>query len=272
MRTAEIAGAAGLMLLLGGCSPSPARLLRQAEARWREGNYEDAIRLNRLLYNRDREGGYGAAALMNIGNIYYLNLRQLKDAIETYSQLAQEFPGRPEEFKARRQLASIYANEIGDLTQAIYEYNRILEFSDLEDRSDVEYQRARVRFQQGDYDTALRELRHIEEEGASGHLAHQVYLKIGNIYQVQKKYEDAVGCFERVTGSPCIDCRRRAHIHLMEAYEALFDFDRAIEAVRGLDPGPENNETVEREVKRLIEKQHRLDSGKSPPWLGSHPR
>ncbi len=272
MIRAGILLALGLMLLLSGCSPDPNRLLAQAEARWREGNYEDAIRLNRLLYSRYREASYGATALMNIGNIYYLNLRQLKDAIEAYNKLVQEFPGRPEEFKARKQLAAIYANEIGDLTQAIYEYNRILEAEDLEDRAEVEYQRARAHFQKGDYDIALRELRHLEEAGVRGHLAHQVYLKIGNIYQIQKKYEDAASCFAKVTGAPCIDCRRRAYLHLMETYEAIFDFDRAIAAIRSLDRTPENLETIEREVQRITEKRRRLDSGRPLQWLGTHPR
>ncbi|NWG14842.1 MAG: tetratricopeptide repeat protein [Acidobacteria bacterium] len=261
-----------LTLLITGCNAGPERLLSQAEARWREGNYEDAIRLNRLLYARYRGGSYGARALMNIGNIYYLNLRQLKDAIEAYNKLVEEFPGRPEEFKARKQLAAIYANEIGDLTQAIYEYDRILESGDLEDRAELEYQRARTHFQKGDYDTALRELRHLEESGVSGHLADQVYLKIGNIYQIQKKYEEAASCFAKVTTSPCIDCRRRAQLHLMETYEALFDFDRAIAAIRSLDRTPENLETAEREVRRITEKRRRLESERPSQWLGSHPR
>ncbi len=102
-------------------------MLELAEARWREGNYDDAIRLNTLLYKRDREGKFGAQALLNIGNIYYLNLRQLKDAVENYTRLVEEFPDRPEAYKARLQLAAIYANEIGDLNQAISEYDRILD-------------------------------------------------------------------------------------------------------------------------------------------------
>ena len=69
---------------LPGCNSSSRQMLEQAEARWREGNYDDAIRLNTLLYKRDREGKFGPQALLNIGNIYYLNLRQLKDAVENY--------------------------------------------------------------------------------------------------------------------------------------------------------------------------------------------
>jgi tetratricopeptide (TPR) repeat protein len=261
-----------LAVLLSGCSADAQRVLEQAEGRWREGNYEDAIRLNTLLYNRERQGPYGAKALLKIGDIYYLNLRKLQDAVDTYNKLKDQYPGRPEEIKARQQLAAIYANEIGDLTQAILEYDRLLEAPELENRSEIRFQRARACFLKGDYDRALRELRQLEADGVTGHLAHQVYLKIGNIYQIQRKYEEAAVCFQKVMDAPCIDCRRRARIHLMETQEALFNFDRAIAVIRSLDRTPENEEVVQREVRRLSEKRRRLDSGQPPSWGAGHRR
>jgi tetratricopeptide (TPR) repeat protein len=259
-----LAGGIALLSILTACSSDPRRLLAQAEASWRQGKYEDAIRLNTLVYNRERGGADGAAALMNIGNIYYLNLRRLKDAIDTYNKLVDEYRGSPEESKARQQLATIYANEVGDLTQAIFEYDRILELPNLQNRQEIEFLRAKAYFQEGEYNMALQALRHLEEEGVTGHLADQVSLKIGNIYQIQKKYEQAVGCFEKVINSPCIDCRRRAHLHLMETYEALFDFERAIAVIRSLDATPENQPIIAREVARLNKRQGEVEAGRMP--------
>ena len=256
----------GLTLALAACS-SDVRIIRdQAEARWREGNYDDAIRLNTLLYERDHQGKYAAQALLNIGNIYYLNLRQLRNAIDTYKRLVEEMPGRPEEIRARRQLASIYANEIGDLTQAITQYEKILESEDLPDRQEVELLRADAYLKKDERDRALRELRRIEESGISGHFADQVYLKIGNIYQMQNKTDDATAYFSRVTASPCIECRRRALLHLMETYEAVYDYDRAIATVKRLDPSPENDQRIAREVRRLNDKRARVESGVVLNW------
>lgn len=257
-------GAAILIVMLSACSSDPRRLQAQAEVKWREGKYEDAIRLNTLVYNRERGQANGAAALLNIGNIYYLNLRRLKDAIDTYNKLTDEYPGSPEENRARQQLASIYANEIGDLTQAISEYDRILELPGLQNRQEIEFQRAKAYFQNGEYNVALQGLRSIEEEGVTGHLADQVSLKIGNIYQIQKKYEQAAGCFQKVMDSPCIDCRRRAHLHLMETCEALFDFERAIAVIRSLEPSPENTPIIAREVARLNERRSEVEAGRMP--------
>jgi tetratricopeptide (TPR) repeat protein len=259
------------LVLLAACNSDARQLLEQAEARWREGNYDDAIRLNTLLYQRERGGAFAAKALLNIGNIYYLNLRQIKDAVETYNKLLIELPGSPEECKARQQLATIYANEIGDLNQAILEYDKILESPELENPLDVEFQRASAYFRKGDYDRALRDLRRIEEQGISGHLAHQVYLKIGNIYQLQNRFDAAVAVFEKVSGSACIECRRRALVHLMESHESLYDFDAAIKSVRKLD-SPENDSLIAREVTRLSERRRQLGSGTELNWIRGSPK
>ncbi len=254
---------------LAGCNSNERQLLGQAEARWREGNYEDAIRLNTLLYERDHRGRYAATAMLNIANIYYLNLREIRNAIDWYEKLCEELPGRPEEYTARRQLASIY-EATGDLTRAIFQYDKLLDMKSLEDRDEILYERAGAYFKQEDFYRALRELRRLEESGISGHLADQVTLKIGNIYQIQHKYEDAAACFQKVSQAGCRECRRQAILDLASTYESLYDFDKAIETIRKLDPGPENEKFINQEVARLQEKRKRVDSGPAPLWDMTH--
>ena len=145
-------------------------------------------------------------------------------------------PERSEAYAARDQLAVIYENEIGDLTQAIMQYDKILEADNLENRLEIQYRRASDYFKQADYDRAWRELRRIEDSGEAGlHLADQVYLKLGSIDQMRRRYEDAADYFRKVINSPCPECRRRAILNLTETYEALYDFDNAIETIRKLD-------------------------------------
>jgi tetratricopeptide (TPR) repeat protein len=245
-----------LFIVTQGCNSSSRQLLEQAEARWREGNYEDAVRLNLLLYDRDSQGRYAAKALLNAGNIYYLNLRQLNKAIETYQKLVTELPGSAEERKAREQLAGIYANELGDLTQAIYEYDLVLASKELDNRAEIQFRRANAYFKLNDLDRALRDLMRIEDTGVTGHLADQVRLKIGTIYQIRKRFENALGSFHKVTESPCIECRRHALLSLAQTYEAVYDFDNAIETLHRLDGTGENREQINREIVRLAAKQN----------------
>jgi tetratricopeptide (TPR) repeat protein len=251
--------------LLAGCNADEKQLLGRAEARWREGNYDDAIRLNTLLYERNRQGPYAAQALLNIGNIYYLNQRRIRDAITTYEKLIDALPGTTEERRAREQLAKIFENEIGDLTAAIAQYDKLLERTDLENRSEVQYLRANTHFKMDEFNQALLELRRLEAEGISGHLAHLVYLKIGAIYQIQHKYEDALICFQKVGDAPCPECRRHATLDTVKTYESLFDFDRAIEAMKKLDPSPENRKLIDQEIVRLAQKRKDLEGNSEPP-------
>ena len=266
MKPYRIAGVlAALTILLGGCNSDTRQLLDQAESRWRDGNYDDAIRLNMLVYERDPRGRYAGRALMNLGNIYYLNQRRLNEAIEAYQKLVAELPGKPEALSARERLAGIYANDIGDLTQAIHEYEKLLASEEVENRAEIRFRLADAYFRLNDFDRALRELRRLQEQGISGHLADQVNLKIGNVYQIRKRHEDALVPLQAVSESPCLECRRRALLNLMETHEQLYDFDKAMEDVRKLDPN-QDQEQIQRELARLADKRKRVDSGKIPFW------
>ena len=243
-----------------GCNSDARQLAERADARWREGNYEEAIQINRLLYERDPQGKLAPQALLNIGNLSYLNLRKIKDAVDAYKKLVEEFPGRQEELKAHLQLADIYENEVQDLSEAVTEYDKILESKALDNRLEIEFRRANAYFKMEDYLRALRELLRIEEAGVAGHLADQVFLKIGNIYQIQRRFEDAAGYLRRVEKSPCPECRHRAILSLAETYEALYDIPHAIETIRELDHTPENEQRVSQEIARLTEKERKLGS------------
>ena len=256
-----------VMTLLVGCNSDTRQLLNQAESRWRDGNYDDALRMNMLVYERDPRGRYAGRALMNLGNIYYLNQRRLNEAVEAYQKLVSELPSEPEALKARERLAGIYANDMGDLTQAIHEYEQILASEELEDRAEIQFRLADAYFRLNDFDRALRELRRLQEQGINGHLADQVNLKIGNVYQIRKRHEDALVPLQAVSESPCLECRRRALLNLMETHEQLYDFDKAMEVVRRLDPN-QGHEQIQRELARLADKRKRVDSGTIASWDG----
>lgn len=250
----------GLSALLTACRSNAANVIESAEASWRRGDYERAIMLNREVIARDPQGKDAAQALLNIGNIYYRNLRQIRSAINTYNQVVQEFPGYAQEYQARFCLAEIYANELKDLTQAIAEYDKLLTWPQLQDPADIQFKRADLYFKNEDFDRALRELQRIEEAGVSGRLEDQVLLKIATIYQIQKRFEEALVPFQKVAQSRFPESRRHAIFGLMETYESLYDFDKAIEAIRKLDPSPENQRSIDREVARLVKKRRDLDA------------
>ncbi len=259
------------VLLVSGCATHAGGIAEEAEAAWRAGKYERAIELNIQVIAREGASDEAARALLNIGSIYYRNLRRIPEAVETYNRLAQEYPGSPQELRARMDLAEIYANEMVDPTQAISEYDRILALPGLDNPAEIQFLRADAYFKKEDFDRALRELQHILESGAGGHLADQSRLKIGNIYQIQRRYEEALAVFELVSHSPCQVCRRRAILNLMETYESLYDFDRAVAAVRRLDGTPENADRIREEVARLEDKRRRLNSAQDPASKGPQP-
>lgn len=256
------------VMLTAGCSSIARGMLDRAEAAWRNNRFDEAIRANQDLYRLEPRGRYAPQALLNTGNIYYLNLRQLKPAIESYDKLTQEFPASTEALQARRRLASIYMNEeiILDLDQAIAQFDKLLEVEDLTDRQDIRFQRADAFFKKGDYSRALRELSSLEEAGVGSRLAAEISLRIGNIYLIEKRLTEAVEPFRRILASGNAECRKRAILGLEETYENLYDFDNAIETVRLLEKDPENRQFVLKEVERLNKKHKDVDKGNPLNW------
>lgn len=255
-----------LAALLPACSSNTRQLLDQAETSWRKGNYEDAIKADKELYRRDPRGKFATQALLNIGNVYYLNLRQLKQAIEFYSKLVAEFPDSEEAIQAHKQLAAIYANELVDLDQAIAQYNKMLESKSLEDRNEILYQRADAYLKKEDFDRARRELNAIVDSGATGKLADQIYLKIGDSYAIEKRFEEAEEPYQKVLPSQFPECRRRAILSLSETYENLFEFDKAIQTIKLLEKTPDGGAFAQREIARLTAKSKSVESGTGPEW------
>jgi tetratricopeptide (TPR) repeat protein len=250
-----------LAAMLAACSSSSGQLMDQAETNWRKGRYEDSIQGNQALYKLEPRGRYAGRALLNIGNIYYLNLRKLKPAIEFYEKLTAEFPDSAEAILAHKQLAAIYANELVDLDQAIAQYDKLLEAKNLDGRQEILFQRADAYLKREEFDHARRELLGLEDAGVSGRLADQVSLKIGDSYAIQKRFDEAVEPYQKVLTSSFPECRRRAIISLADTYENLFEFDQAMQTLRMLDKSPENDRYLQSEVTRLSARRKGVETG-----------
>lgn len=250
-----------LASMLAACRSNSGQLIDQAETNWRKGRYEESIQDNRELCRRDPRGRYTPRALLNIGNICYLNLRQLKPALESYEKLTAEFPDSEEAILAHKQLATIYANELVDLDQAIAQYDKLLEAKNLDDRPEILFQRADAYLKKEEFDHARRELLSLVDAGVSGRLADQVSLKIGDSYAIEKRFDEAVEPFQKVLTSAFPECRRRAILSLAETYENLFEFDKAIQTIQMLDKTPENDRYVQSEVARLSAKRKGVETG-----------
>jgi tetratricopeptide (TPR) repeat protein len=251
--------AALLACIYAACGPDLGDVLQQAETSWRKGRYAEAIQANEELYKREPTGEYAARALLSIANIQYLNIRNVKQAINYYSKLTREFPDSAETFEAHRYLADIYENEMIDLDQAIRELTALLEAKDLKDGPEIRFRRAGLFFQKEDYDRALRELRGLEDSGVQGRLADQVTLKIGTIYQIQKKYDLAMEPFNAASASQFPEVRRRALMSLAESYESVLDLDKAIATIRKIPRTLEDEPFIESEIARLIKKRKGID-------------
>src|SRR5947207_1235085 len=104
-------------LLLTGCGRHGA-LLDQAQAAWDSGDYASAVaRYEEFLKDNPRHE-QAAVVRFQVGNIYYLNLRQYDRAIQHYIHLLEDFPHAPQAVLTTQRLAECYV-ALGTRREAI---------------------------------------------------------------------------------------------------------------------------------------------------------
>lgn len=93
---------------------------------------------------------YRARALRGAGDVYYLELRDSKRAVESYRELIQLCPEAPETLGARLHLADLLRREYHDLRGAIAALNDALARNPPQS-AELAYQVASLYFELGDY-------------------------------------------------------------------------------------------------------------------------
>lgn len=245
------------VFLLVGCGSTDHKLYQKADNLWRNKRYEEAVKLYERTFTRYPRNKLADTALFEAANIYYYNLRRVNRAMELYRKLLDEYPQSSHAIEARWRLGEIYELEVGDFLRALGEWEAILRQLPQGRKRLEALQRlgdCYLRFGERpeDLDHALLCYLQIAHSGQSGHLSDQANLKIGNIYQMQKKYKASLEPFLQVqkeTG--CKECRYAAQRGLIESYELLRDYERAIDMAKQLEVPPSTTEYKEATLRRL---------------------
>ena len=154
-------------LASAGCETTPQEHLQRARDRVFEKRPEDALREYRLaldLVERDSsaEGAVlRARVLKGAGDVYYLELRDFRRAVEVYQELIRACPEAPETLQARIQLAEILHAHFRDLRGAISALIGAID-RNAPESAELSYRVAKLYFELGDYQQAALEARKLQ--------------------------------------------------------------------------------------------------------------
>lgn len=186
-----------LCLLLTACNKSGEEAYKKGEELWEAKKYSDALIQYEKAVSENPKGHLAKDALYQIGNIYYLNLRDYQKALDAYRKLVDTSPGSHFSADAQRRIAEIYREKFGDLKGAITEYQRFVKvFPKEADRA--RYSMAECYILLKEFDKAREQYENILKETPDIDYKDDVLYQIANSYYLEGKTSEAKKGFEEL--------------------------------------------------------------------------
>lgn len=260
--------ALGFSLL--ACQPSlESRLEEARELVFRQRSEEAIAAYRSLLYALEGVEGESAQkarieALSRIGDLSYLEKRDVKGAAEAYRTLIRIAPSAEEAYWAREKLAEIAHRHFKDLPEAIAQW-QVLATSGREGAEQFAYRVAKAYFESRDYEQSRKECESIVQAFPEGKVAQDALFLLATSYQFEGKYEDAIAAFERVEARwPGSEIAARARFQKGRARMSSGDPDGALadylDALK-THPDPERVQAEIARARRYVAELERIRRG-----------
>lgn len=261
------------VLAMAACSRSESHLFGRAEGAQRVGSYDQAVLLYESYLQKYPNGEFAEKGLYNLGNIYYLNLRNPGKAQAAYERFLEKYPSSQYAFTAGDRLAELYERDIQDYRKAI----DVLEQISLHTPSRDEWRRIRYKiatdyFHLDQFDQAIIEFKKLIQDQPEEHRSDEARIKLAAIYEIRKQWHEAVVQLQDIIDhSKCEECRRHAQLEIVDCYVSQDRLDQAIAALKKITPHPEDRDYV---AQQLAELERRKIDRRSPHevnWIRKSP-
>lgn len=208
--------------------------MERARDEWRNGRYEQAADLYKSIYADYPASRFADQALWEIGTIFYVNFYDVDQALAYLNRLLDEYPESLLKERVYLRLAEIHEKELGDPVKSLEYWDRLLQGSmTQQQRRQVLFQMGNAHLKLNQFDEALGKFRMLVADGSSNELLERSLTRIGTILQMQHQYQQSAEYFQRaLQGGECAECRKEARLGLIESYEFMGEYPRAIAAAR----------------------------------------
>jgi tetratricopeptide (TPR) repeat protein len=227
------------------CKRDATGILEQATAAWDAGDYAQAAEAyERYLYQHPT-GEPSLAARFKLANIYYLNLHRYEPARAHYQEFLRQDASHAEAATARERLAEVLA-ELGRIYEAVSEYEN-LNPSDPGERRRIRLKIAGLYFDQKDFSQALTEYQKVIDTSEYDDLSEQAYSRQASIYVTRNQYQPALDAYQKLAAnSHDAQVQTRAQFGLADCYADLSQYDEAIKALRAIKDEREHAHVAQR--------------------------
>jgi tetratricopeptide (TPR) repeat protein len=255
------------------CSRSESHLFGRAEGAQRVGSYDQAVLLYESYLQRYPNGEFAEKGLYNLGNIYYLNLRNPEKAQTAYEGFLEKYPSSQYAFTVGDRLADLYERDIQDYRKAI----DVLEQISLHTPSRDEWRRVRYKiatdyFHLDQFDQAIIEFKKLIQDQPDEQRSDEARIKLAAIYEIRKQWHEAVVQLQDIIDhSKCEECRRHAQLEIVDCYVSQERLDQAIAALKKINPRPEDRNFVAQQLAELERRKSDRRTPREVNWIKKSP-
>jgi tetratricopeptide (TPR) repeat protein len=193
---------------LGGCQSDAPERIRKARAAVFEKKPEQALKEYRLALDAieraiERQNSaearvLQARALKGAADVYYLELRDFRRAVEVYQELIRLCPEAPETLEGRIHLADILHAHFNDLRGAINTLTSAIE-RNAPESAELTYKVAKLYFELGDYQQVTLEAQRVQARyETSPFVDDALLLEAQALAMMEGRAADALRVFERL--------------------------------------------------------------------------
>jgi len=196
-------------------------------------------------------------ALRSAADVCYLELGDFTQAVHYYRRIVALYPGTGEALQARSLMGDIYLERMGDRVGAIAQWEAIAS-SEAPEAASFQLKVAKAYLDLGNFEQARTEARIARERWAGSPVADEALLLIAQAWTLERRNREAESSFEALLERrPPSELAAQALAGQAQLAAQEGKFERAIDLYhRALDAHP-NPETIRFAIDRVRERRHR---------------
>ncbi len=254
-----------LPFLLNACTVSAEKIeAEQAEKAAAKNNYPAAVLHYKNLMDRYVKTPLAIKGAKEAARITHYQLNQPKESVPFYRHVVLYAPTTEERVEAEKRLADIYFAQILDYTQAVVEYNRLLELPHTRAEEDT-YRLAVARsyYYLANFYQAKVEVETLLKKSSDKDLLFDAFLLKANIFLTSKNLDEAVATLKQLIDKyPERSKAESIGLILAVTYEEQKNFAKAIETLQSIKDTYPRKAFIENRIRNLRERQSFLPGAK----------
>ncbi len=249
-RFAKLLFAATLILTaVTGCPSKASTLMEEAENKWLENDYSEAVRLFLQTADRYPESPEAEVALLRAAETFMLNLGEFRKAVKYFTLITLEYPKGKNVHAAMESMATIFEKSLKDYDQAIIHYQKLIDTGPPDKKASYQMAIARCFFLKGDYQQSIVEYQTLVEQYPGSRLVQEAEYSVGNAYFVMNKCDLAVKQYRKtLENHPDTGFRYDILLSIGVCMEEKEDYANALQIYEEILDKYKNRELIQRKL------------------------